>query len=1435
MLKNKQEQLKSFLFLDDYKRLLDDYKKLRQEVNKGPKASDKDFTVQEEKENRLKDLENQIDFIRENLVDELLRKYNKNYNKLYQRREKLQRKEDEGPNPNNAKFDSEHRDRQYEKVVKDLEATEDEINKIRDGLVDELLAKNNKGYGELLKKRLELERKVDYGPNPKNAKTDPEHLDHQYIMNSKELEDVIKEMNNLRKDAIDDLLLSQKDIKIEKKKFKPETKQEILQIVQKTKNAIKEKRKELEIEGKNQLNIIKEEKEALPEEKKEAEEIYDSSQKKIEKIAEDSIQKVEAVYNRSGGKILSKEEAGEFAKSVAKEKKIKGGDTSELFDDLELRKKEIYQEGDEYVEEGVGSGQFEYRKTPESEKKEVSLDERGDLKSSDSELGDGGTKIKIETPPVSIDKKVLEKAEQFGLSEEDLRKIEGFGELSKGQQLLVMRNLEQLTLGRIQEEAAKQYKQDTAKAKFLGRIWKRISRTYQIAKLEKRKAEEIVQGGLEVHKDILEELVDGMKNFGPEVEVRNGDLEIQYASNLENLNPKEKAKVEEFNKIATEFSKMPYEWSLPTATRKERRRYQELEKQYEKIKDNLLNIVTEKMGERDGCLYLNDVEYQIKINQFLNTNPEVEDALSKIKDRKVWLRAFANIATERGIYAGAGYVTRTVTVSMLGAIGAPIGAAVIGGWRARERAKTTLTEGDKAARRGDESGNILKKKYSEVKRVSDKVTLLVKKLQDENLSEKKRQAYKKSLKLSVEWIEDKMDKGLINFGAEKSRIARQYRLLQTLSQGRAQIEGYQIADKFKERFEKAIMERDTVAKKRRSRYLTKKMLTGAGISAGFSAAGYAIRYAGEELGWWGKPAAEVGRGVKETQFDSEVMRALDNLPDEQKEYIAQHGLDAAVEKYNLDTLKDLLKQQEKLSGHITGGGRHLTGGGGHSAAVKGPKDILGGKEPLNPPPTSPAEEEEILKESYERIFGPTTGAKAAEKLQHFEYQGGKSVWEEGAKQLKVHFKEFFNELKSEDPKLAEALETHNFDRLKDVIVAHPEKYGLPKDTDFVHLTTDDLKHIKWGEAFKDAGIKNESDLTRVLKWDDIESITKNNEKLREFFSTHRGVPGTNENYEAALHGREPAAGGGTGEHITDLTGNQEVPVTQKDLHGLGYETPEEILAKREETFENEILSHYQPEAGRGTGRLEEVMEIKKEILHDPLFEEKVEFWKEHLKDTDIDNFKEIFRAADSAEKLDFINTHLEFLRHPEAAENIFKIAEANPFSDLSLEKIYRYYDMVRDIGSPEAQRGLIELFYDPNSRQGVELLFKDSGINLAYDDVIERVVPRPAADGEGIVLHYDMKGPWNDFDVVIKGNGRVFVDGPAGWNAKFNLHEHNLKDILQAPKKILAEMQKAGEGSDNEFGVEVEGGGISNSGGTKSWGGKNSRAEIEMRKFWAKE
>lgn len=300
-------------------------------------------------------------------------------------------------------------------------------------------------------------------------------------------------------------------------------------------------------------------------------------------------------------------------------------------------------------------------------------------------------------------KYVDEKFSAFGINPdalpEGLRKE--FETLTYGQRLLVAENLQQLTLGRVQEEAAQKFYEDTKQAKFLGRIWKGITKKYQIAKHEQATATGIKTGGLEYHGELLKQLVEGTKRTGLDaIEGKDGILELQYVEAHPLMTERQKEETKEFNRTATLYSKTPYEWSLATATSAQKKEYERMHAQFEKAKEHILKTEQSIIGDEDSLLFVADIENKIRLNQFFNTHPDAEKQLQSIENDTVWQKAIANTVTERGMYFGAGLATRTFATGLLGAVGFPIAAVGMGGWMARRRAAETLREREKGARLG---------------------------------------------------------------------------------------------------------------------------------------------------------------------------------------------------------------------------------------------------------------------------------------------------------------------------------------------------------------------------------------------------------------------------------------------------------------------------------------------------------------------------------------------------------------------------------------------------------------------------------------------------------------------------------------------------------------------------------------------------------------
>jgi len=489
---------------------------------------------------------------------------------------------------------------------------------------------------------------------------------------------------------------------------------------------------------------------------------------------------------------------------------------------------------------------------------------------------------------------VFEGFKELRIKKEELEKMDGFENLSEGQRLLVLENLKQLTLGRIQEEAVENVNKDIAGSNILGKIWKNVSKKYYIAKKEKVNAKELMGGGMSVHEETLKQLVAGAKD-GPAVEIKDGKLEIQYVSGLNNLTPEQEGQVAEFNTVATEFSKIPYEWSLDTASAKEKEKYQEVNVRYQKAVESILEI---KSKEDPGnyastILYVNDLERSVKLNQFLNSNPDVERQLANIKDDSVWQKALANVITERGIYAGAGFLARTATVSLIGLAGVPLVAAGMGGILARKRAKETLRDKERMARRGIEDESAEKKDFVDAMYLQESIGDLMEMIKAEPKDSSKREEMLRSLKFNLFDAKNKLDDGTVNFGNSKEKLSNQYGLMKKISEGVVFLEAHELEISFDKYFGNlenkgdlaVILEfletQDLKITEAQKKFLRKQTIKGVLLGASFASAGMLVRHVSEAWFGWGGAEKVTGGGTEKSAETVKLDQNLDtkNAPD----------------------------------------------------------------------------------------------------------------------------------------------------------------------------------------------------------------------------------------------------------------------------------------------------------------------------------------------------------------------------------------------------------------------------------------------------------------------------------------------------------------------------------------------------------------------------
>ncbi len=580
-------------------------------------------------------------------------------------------------------------------------------------------------------------------------------------------------------------------------------------------------------------------------------------------------------------------------------------------------------------------------------------------------------KISVEQEVKMSDKKVVEGFSKLGINNGEISKIEGFENLSIGQQRLVLDGFRQFIFGQIKEHALEKYNQELKESGFFKRIGKGVAKKYQIAKLEKTTAKDLLSSGLSQHEKILKQLTKATKEQGVDAIVNeNGEVEIQYASlldkfTLDRLNPEDKGKIEIFNKSATALSKIPYEWSLGTAFKKQRQEFEKIRKDFEIAKMEILNLPSARAAYNIIASNLMDIENKLRFGQFISVHPEVEKELNNIQTQSAWIKIRKDIITERGIYAGVGFGAAGMNAAMMLASGfvLPIGTVISGAAIARWRAKEALNEQDIMARKtsgfpkaSEEQQKILKEKSKELAEkeewlkarfpkyvraendyleeiiklnkkekveeaptaqevellerlkakyekerfgfeldplfqeyyakkseyeklrngifkkekgdemkqnvvnadsLTNKIEYLIKKIETEKDVHKK-EKFMESLKVRLDYSDEKLREGLVNFGSSEERFLNNYNLIKSISDGFVFADSLgnpKVNTELQQRLDSFLSAKKEKISKARKEYIRKKMELGALYAVGFYGLGFYGRKAlssGYNLvsDWW---------------------------------------------------------------------------------------------------------------------------------------------------------------------------------------------------------------------------------------------------------------------------------------------------------------------------------------------------------------------------------------------------------------------------------------------------------------------------------------------------------------------------------------------------------------------------------------------------------
>jgi hypothetical protein len=354
------------------------------------------------------------------------------------------------------------------------------------------------------------------------------------------------------------------------------------------------------------------------------------------------------------------------------------------------------------------------------------------------------------------------------------------------------------------------------------------------------------------------------------------------------FNEEDKNTVINFNQKAFEFTKMPYEWGQEKGG-KNKKEYEKAKAEYEKARDEILKIKASREGAGDkgrAMLEVLEIDNAIQMEQLLNTHPEFEKALAdfgRSAGGKEMVKTAGNFLqtitggknlTNKLLIAG-GFSARMLArgavalsgATIITAFAAPVIGGVVGGLRGVLRANKTLDEREKQARHGQKDTTKEKVRMVDVAPLTNGLEKMAHQAEMATSDEERAKILGK-LAVVIEYAQEQIEKGQVNFGDAKSALANQFNFVNNLN--RALVLKEMNIEKtnmeLKKRIDGLIETQgnkiDWKIYQARNTFIKKQAIKGAAMGAGFATLGYGVRWFGEHMGWWG--GGQTPTGVRGT-------------------------------------------------------------------------------------------------------------------------------------------------------------------------------------------------------------------------------------------------------------------------------------------------------------------------------------------------------------------------------------------------------------------------------------------------------------------------------------------------------------------------------------------------------------------------------------------
>ena len=206
-------------------------------------------------------------------------------------------------------------------------------------------------------------------------------------------------------------------------------------------------------------------------------------------------------------------------------------------------------------------------------------------------------------------------------------------------------------------------------------------------------------------------------------------------------------------------------------------------------------------------------------------------------------------AGARTLARGAAIFTGMTGITILAA---PVIGGAVGYYRGKIRGKETLEERQKNARRGKKDESVEATNTVTAENLNERIELLMEALEKASTKEE----FSKKLdqiKRRIQYTQEKIENGLVNFGDAKTSLNNQYNLVNNLN--RASVISAMSEEttnkETDERLKRFLSFKNEKISKTQKEFITAQAKKGMLYGAGFALAGYGVRYLGEQLGWWG--------------------------------------------------------------------------------------------------------------------------------------------------------------------------------------------------------------------------------------------------------------------------------------------------------------------------------------------------------------------------------------------------------------------------------------------------------------------------------------------------------------------------------------------------------------------------------------------------------